>query len=174
MRLLKISAITFPFLALTGIAFAQPAQTSGGWAGCCGAGQWHMGQAWSGPGPMPRHHVAMMWGIPAPYTSMHNPLPVSQAPIKRGATVYAANCVSCHGTTGLGDGEAGRNLSPRPGNLVWLSQMPMARWDAFMYWTIAEGGTQFGSAMPAFKDALSKDDIWSVTAYVQARLPQKP
>ena len=40
MRLLKISAITFPFLALTGIAFAQPAQTSGGWAGCCGALRW--------------------------------------------------------------------------------------------------------------------------------------
>ena len=51
--------------------------------------------------------------------------------------------------------------------------MPMAQWDSFMYWTIAEGGAQFGSAMPAFKDALSKDDIWAVIAYIQARLPQK-
>jgi hypothetical protein len=25
-----------------------------------------------------------------------------------------------------------------------------------MYWTVAEGGTRFGSAMPAFKDSLSK------------------
>lgn len=39
--------------------------------------------------------------------------------------------------------------------------------------TIAEGGAQFGSAMPAFKDVLSRDDIWAVIAYIQARLPQK-
>ena len=78
-----------------------------------------------------------------------------------------------HGTTGRGDGEAGRGLSPPPGNLAWLSQMPMAQWDPFMYWTSAEGGARFETAMPAFKSALSGDDIWAVTAYIQARLPQK-
>ena len=41
-----------------------------------------------------------------------------------------------------------------------------------MYWTVAEGGAQFGSAMPAFKGTLSKGDIWAVIAYIQARLPQ--
>jgi mono/diheme cytochrome c family protein len=46
--------------------------------------------------------------------------------------------------------------------------------DAFTYWTIAEGGAQFGTAMPAFKATLSKDDIWAVTAYIQARLPENP
>ena len=68
---------------------------------------------------------------------------------------------------------AGRDLSPPPGNLAWLSQMPMAQWDPFMYWTVAEGGAEFGSAMPAFKDTLFRDDIWAVIAYIQARLPQK-
>jgi len=43
-----------------------------------------------------------------------------------------------------------------------------------MYWTIAEGGTAFGTAMPSFKEALSKEDIWAVIAYIQARMPQKP
>jgi mono/diheme cytochrome c family protein len=66
----------------------------------------------------------------------------------------------------------GRTNSPPPANLAFLSQMPMVQWDPFMYWTIAEGGAQFGSAMPAFKDALSKDEIWAVIAYIQARLPQ--
>jgi len=51
--------------------------------------------------------------------------------------------------------------------------MPMVQWDSFMYWTVADGGAQFGSAMPAFKDALSKDDIWAVIAYIQARLPRQ-
>jgi Co/Zn/Cd efflux system component len=55
----------------------------------------------------------------------------------------------------------GQTLSPRPANLQWLSQMPMVQWDPFMYWTIAEGGAQYGNAMPAFKNKLSKDDICS-------------
>jgi mono/diheme cytochrome c family protein len=174
MKLLKIGAVVAPLLMLTALAVAQSTPSPGQWGGCCGMGRWHMGPGWSGPGPMPRHHMAMMWGIPAPYTSMINPLPISRATVERGATVYAENCASCHGKTGLGDGEAGRDLSPPPGNLAWLSQMPMAQWDSFLYWTIAEGGVQFGTAMPAFKDTLAKDDIWAVTAYIQARLPQSP
>ena len=51
--------------------------------------------------------------------------------------------------------------------------MPMANWDPFMYWTIAEGGAQFRTGMPAYKDKLSSDDIWAVISYIQARLPQK-
>jgi mono/diheme cytochrome c family protein len=43
-----------------------------------------------------------------------------------------------------------------------------------MYWTIAEGGSAFSSAMPPFKAALSKEDIWAVIAYIQASLPQEP
>ncbi len=122
---------------------------------------------------MPRHHYAMMSGMPAPYTSLSNPLPRTKETVERGAVIYTKSCAACHGTTGRGDGEAGRNLSPPPGNLAWLSQMPMAQWDSFLYWTISEGGAQFGTAMPSFKSAWSRDDIWAVTAYIQARLPQK-
>jgi mono/diheme cytochrome c family protein len=146
------------------------AQRGGGWHGMMGA--WRMGRGWGGPGPIPRHQVAMMDGIPAPYASMSNPLPRTDATLRKGTAVYAAKCVACHGEQGLGNGPAGRNLSPPPGNLAWLADMPMAQWDSLMYWTIAEGGSQFGTAMPAFKGALSKDQIWAVAAYVQARLPK--
>jgi mono/diheme cytochrome c family protein len=118
-----------------------------------------------------RHHAAMMGGLPAPYDKLANPLPRTTATVERGATVYGTNCAACHGATGLGDGAAAQNLSPRPANLAWLSSMPMSRWDGYMYWTIAEGGAPFGTAMPSFKDKLSKDDIWAVIAYIQARLP---
>ncbi len=157
---------------------AQQSQNpaSAPWGQCCGTGPWPMGpqgmMRQGMMGSMPRHRAAMMSGIPAPYNSLSNPLPRTRETVERGAIVYETNCASCHGATGAGDGEAGRNLSPPPGNLAWLAQMPMVDWDPFMYWTVAEGGTQFGSAMPAFKDKLSKDDIWAVIAYVQARLPQ--
>lgn len=152
------------------------------WNHCCGTTPWPtgpgmMGGGMMGPGmmgSMPRHHAAMMSGVPAPYSALSNPLPRAKATVDRGAKVYAANCSSCHGPTGQGDGKAGQRLSPPPGNLAWLSQMPMAGWDPFMYWTVAEGGSAFGTAMPAFKATLSNDDIWSVIAYIQARLPPAP
>ena len=81
-----------------------------------------------GYGSMPRHRYAMMSGVPAPYTGLRIPLPKNAATIARGATVYAENCAVCHGASGAGDGEAGRNFSPPPGNLAWLAQMPMAQW----------------------------------------------
>ncbi len=166
-------------LGMAGIvsAFAQQSQTGrpGHWGGCCGVSRWPMGPGMmegDGHRNMPRHHFAMMSGIPAPYRLLSNPLPRTAETIRRGAQVYQQNCASCHGPAGAGDGEAGRGLSPRPGNLAWLSRMPMVQWDPFMYWTVAEGGAQFGTAMPAFKDTLSKQDTWAVIAYIQARLPR--
>jgi mono/diheme cytochrome c family protein len=115
----------------------------------------------------------MMSSIPAPYNALRNPLSRTRATVERGEVVYDSNCASCHGPNGAGDGEAGKGLNPPRGNLVWLSQMPMVEWDPFMYWTVAEGGAQFGTAMPAFKDTLSKDDIWAVVAYIQAQMPRR-
>jgi mono/diheme cytochrome c family protein len=165
-------------LATTADAQQAQRQDPNPWSQCCGMGQWPMepGMMGRGMGPMagsmPRHHQAMMSGVPAPYAGLTNPLPRTRETLERGAAVYAENCVACHGPTGRGDGEAGRDLVPPPGNLAWLARMPMVRWDPFMYWTVAEGGAPFGTAMPAFKEALSSDDIWAVIAYVQARLPQ--
>lgn len=124
-------------------------------------------------GSMPRHHYAMMYGLPVAYRSLTNPLPHNAKTIEQGGAIYAANCSTCHGATGAGDGAAGKSLSPPPANLQLLAQMPMVQWDSFMYWTISEGGAQFGSGMPGFKGALSDHERWAVIAYIQARLPQK-
>jgi mono/diheme cytochrome c family protein len=185
-----VLAAVFSGVAATASVVAQQQSTPVPWSRCCGFSAWPAmgpgmmgrgmmgggmmrgGMVGGGSGSMPRMHFAMMSGVPAPYNSMSNPLPRTRETVERGAAVYEQNCASCHGATGLGDGPVGRTLSPPPANLVFLAQMPMVQWDPFMYWTVAEGGAQFGSAMPAFKDALSKNDIWAVTAYVQARLPQ--
>ncbi len=186
MRSLPFAAFAAMSLSVANAGAQQmQAPVQNPWRGCCGVEPWPMGPGMMGPGlmgpgmmgprggSMPRHHQAMMSGVPAPYTSLRNALPKTKETVQRGGAVYEKSCASCHGPTGQGDGEAGRNLSPPPGNLAWLSQMPMAQWDPFMYWTIAEGGAAFGTAMPAYKSALSSDDIWAVTAYIQARLPQK-
>jgi mono/diheme cytochrome c family protein len=172
MNIFRIGAIIVAPLFMVGaLAAAQPSQSQGQQNS---VSRWPRGPETPEPeyGSVPRHQVAMLGGIPEPYKSMSDPEKVTVAAVQRGAVVYEQNCVSCHGQTGMGDGRDSGHLSPRPGNLAWLSKMPMANWDPFMYWTIAEGGAQFGTGMPAYKNRLSRGDIWAVTAYIRARLPQ--
>jgi mono/diheme cytochrome c family protein len=41
-----------------------------------------------------------------------------------------------------------------------------------MVWTISEGGALFGTDMPAFKNTLSRDDIWRIVTYMRAGFPK--
>ena len=184
-RSMKAITLLAAVAAVGSVATSGEAQPQGNaqspWSGCCGVslwnqgqggtmGQWGVGQDAVGSSVV-RNHIAMGWGVPAPYDRLRNPLPRTRTTIERGASVYARSCAGCHGDTGLGDGPTGRTLSPPPANLAWLSRMPVSRWDSFMYWTVSEGGAPLGTAMPSFKGSLSKDDRWAVIAYIQARLP---
>ena len=64
-------------------------------------------------------------------------------------------------------------LVPAPADLEWLWNKPKSKSESYMYWSIAEGGRQFDSDMPAFKSTLPKKDIWSVIAYVRAGMPRR-
>lgn len=161
-------------LGLSLLANAQPA------GGGPPSGSWREGPGWGrgmgmgpggGMGHSPRRPFAMRGGLPDAYRSAVNPLPRAPETIERGAKVYADNCASCHGAAGEGDGAAARGLDPPPANLAWLAGTRVAQWDAYMLWTVSEGGAQFATAMPAFGDVLPRDDIWAVIAYIQAGLP---
>ena len=76
-------------------------------------------------------------------------------------------CLACHGESGDGDGLAGKQLIPSPANLAFTRRLPLAT-DSFFFWTISEGGETIGSAMPAFGDQLSDEEIWQVTHYINA------
>jgi len=121
-----------------------------------------------GPGMMhggmmvsPRHVYYMHTGLPPAYADKIDPLKATSAVLARGRKLYAENCASCHGANGDGNGAAGRTLDPPPADLSFTMSMPIAQ-DDFLYWTIAEGGQQFGSAMPAFKSVLKPNEIWSI------------
>ena len=38
-------------------------------------------------------------------------------------------------------------------------------------WTVSEGGKPFGTAMPAFKNELTQEQIWQLVAYLRAGFP---
>jgi len=122
---------------------------------------------------MARHQLVAMRGVPAPYAEMRDPTPDSDAKLKRGTMVFDRTCSSCHGWSGRGNGPEGFFLVPVPADLEWLTGQPKDRAEPYIYWSIAEGGTRFQSEMPAFKDKLSKEDIWALTAYLRAGMPYK-
>jgi mono/diheme cytochrome c family protein len=119
---------------------------------------------------MLRHRTFMHQGVPAEYRGQTSTVALTEATIREGATLYAENCASCHGPTGLGDGEAGRALNPSPALLACMINMPMAV-DSYLLWTISEGGKPFGTDMPAFRDTLTKEEIWKVIAFMRAGFP---
>jgi mono/diheme cytochrome c family protein len=125
-----------------------------------------MGGGMMGSATTPRHLYVMHHGVEQAYAAKTNPLKLSTPVVDAGKKLYEQDCASCHGAAGLGDGPAARSLTPPPPDIAATVHMPMAS-DGYLYWTIAEGGVPFHTAMPAFKASLSQRDIWEVIAYLR-------
>ncbi len=96
-------------------------------------------------------------------------LPAQTPSLARGAEVYQANCASCHGALGGGDGPAAAGLDPKPTNLAHgaglRDQSPL---DYYRRITIGVVGT----AMPSFELQLPAQDRWAAALYATLlRLP---
>jgi mono/diheme cytochrome c family protein len=108
--------------------------------------------------------------LPEDYVKAQNDVGYTINAIAAGGPIYAAHCSRCHGATGLGNGELATALSPSPALLAHMIQQPVAI-DQYLLWTISEGGKPFGTAMPAFKTELSREQIWQIVAYLRAGFP---
>jgi mono/diheme cytochrome c family protein len=117
-----------------------------------------------------RHQTFLRDGVPATYQGMRNPLPKTPETIRQGGALYVERCAGCHDPSGTGHGDAGLALYPSPALLADLIRMPQAV-DEYLLWAISEGGAPFGTRMPAFKDALSEEQIWQIIAYMRAGFP---
>jgi mono/diheme cytochrome c family protein len=114
-----------------------------------------------------RHDRYIASKIPAFYKGRRNPYLATIGNLVDGARLYDQRCASCHGMMGIGDGEAGQKLEVPPADLGRSLGESIYR-DDFFYWSIAEGGAEFRSAMPAFKDDLKPGDIWKLLTFMRA------
>lgn len=105
---------------------------------------------------------------PAEYASLTNPFDGDNQAITAGMAVYETNCASCHGAQGFGDGPAAAALEPKPASLADAEMMDELS-DGYLFWRVNEGGLfdPFNSVMPAWKNALSEDEIWQVLSYIR-------
>ena len=107
-----------------------------------------------------------MKGIPAPYAGRTNPLTPTRETLAAGKALFADNCASCHGASGRGDGEAGKELNPPPADITRVLGRRLDR-DDFFFWTISEGGEKLKTDMPAFKEVLSEKERWQIVTWLR-------
>ena len=125
--------------------------------------------------PEQQHHMLRFStfvnrGIPKAYQTAENTVGYTVRAIAEGGPLYKTHCQNCHGATGLGNGNLAYALQPSPALLAYMVQQPVAV-DQYLLWSIAEGGEQFGTAMPGFKNRLSEKQIWQIVAYLRAGFP---
>jgi mono/diheme cytochrome c family protein len=83
--------------------------------------------------------------------------------LQRGALVYQANCVQCHGGPGVAPSTIGMSMQPAPGPLVDAD----VNWKTRELYWITRNGIKM-SGMPAWEYHLSEPDMWAVVAFVGA------
>jgi cytochrome c oxidase cbb3-type subunit I/II len=74
--------------------------------------------------------------------------------------IYDANCTSCHGETGRGDGPAAGALKPAPVNFHVRQPSPQRAWD------VLNDGVP-GTSMPSWKSKLNEEEIRLLVPYVR-------
>ena len=92
-------------------------------------------------------------------------LPTKALDLADGRKLFGANCASCHGSLGRGDGPAAVNINPKPPALGDEHTMNAVT-PAMMFRKISVGVT--GTAMPAWAGKLTAEQRWNIVAYLES------
>ena len=108
--------------------------------------------------------VVLMTGLEVePGRTLANPVARTEASVERGAALFGANCASCHGAEGRGDGPLAETLPAPPANFsVHVPFHP----DGVLYAWISEGIA--GTGMPGWEGALSERERWDLVNFLRA------
>jgi mono/diheme cytochrome c family protein len=100
--------------------------------------------------------------------------------IKVGKAVYYQNCMPCHGDFLDGQGHYAHGFNPLPLNFQDVGTIAQLT-ESFVFWRVAKGGpglpreaTPWNSAMPAWEDFLTENEIWAVVLFLYEQTGHHP
>lgn len=103
-----------------------------------------------------------------------------QRHVDNGRRVYYENCFYCHGDLMRGDGMYAEELSPIPTNFTSTGTIEQLQ-ESFLFWRIAKGGpgmppagTPWDSAMPAWEEFLTEQEMWEVILFLYDFTDRRP
>lgn len=116
-----------------------------------------------------------------PYRELETTDPESfRQHVANGSRVYYQNCVFCHGDNMHGDGIFAHSLDPIPANFAEPTTIAMLQ-ETYLFWRIAKGApglpeeaTPWSSAMPAWEEFLTEEEIWDVILFLYDHTDSKP
>lgn len=122
-------------------------------------------------------------GKPMTLAGVDNPLRADGSiteDLEAGKAVYYRNCVACHGDALDGQGHYAHGFAPAP--LPFTGSGTIAQLtESFVFWRIAKGGpglpsegTPWNSAMPAWEDFLTEEEIWAVIVFLYEQTGNRP
>ncbi len=152
---LPSAAALLAALALGGIAVARTA----GWLGYARIGLLTVATV-TALGAGSRELVLSANAPPPADVAIANPMPADAESLARGERLYLANCASCHGAGGDGDGQV--RVIPDAGSL--RAVLPHTT-DAELAYRIRSGLA--GTSMPAFAATLTESEQWDLVNYLR-------
>ena len=108
--------------------------------------------------------TASGWDLPADAAATKNPLTVDAKLLATGKSIFKENCQKCHGASGKGDGP---DADPDAQEDMDLTRADRAAKnpEGVMFFKVWNGRKK--PKMTAFKDELTKEQVWAAVAYVQ-------
>ncbi len=102
--------------------------------------------------------------VPQTWVNTHSAVPPTQRSLLHGKQIYLTNCIGCHGVEGNGNGPAAQYLEPKPFNFT-NAEVQKQHSEGQYYHFLLFGLP--GSAMPAWGDYLTVQDIWDVINFLR-------
>lgn len=100
------------------------------------------------------------------------PEPPDPVLVWEGGEIYSTHCLACHGDSLDGEGHFAQGVNPAPADFTDSGTIAQLQ-QSYLFWRIAKGGpglpaesAPWSSAMPAWEDELSEDQIWKVILYL--------
>lgn len=122
-------------------------------------------------------------GRPIQLTGLENPLRRGgdlAAHHQEGERIYYQNCLACHGDLLDGQGHYGPAFNPAPLSFQDVGTIGQLT-ESYVFWRIAKGGPglpneggPWNSAMPAWEEFLTEDEIWQVIIFLYEQANKTP